>query len=79
MLISAAGVFFLLGNTDGVFISLVLGSLAFFLSVRTQVKGRLAEREAERMAQEESEAARNPVDEAIEEEAEPEGAVSASD
>ena len=45
--IAAAAVFFLLDNIDGVFISIVLGCLSFFLSVRTQVKGRLAIRDAE--------------------------------
>jgi len=40
-------------NTDGVFVASVLGAVAFFLSIRFQVKGRLATRNAERAASEE--------------------------
>lgn len=49
--VAAAAVFFILGNNDGVFISVVLACLSFFLIVRFQVKGRLAEREKEREAE----------------------------
>ena len=38
------------GNSDGAFISAVLGAVCFFLSVRVQVKGSLIEqREQERL------------------------------
>ena len=61
VLIATAAVFYILGNIDGVFISVVLGCLSYFLSVRVQVKGRLAEREARRAALEEyGEAAAEP-------------------
>lgn len=49
--VAAAAVFFFLGNIDGVFISIVFACLSFFLIVRFQVKGRLAEREREREAE----------------------------
>lgn len=39
-------------NGDGAFISAVLGAVAFFLSVRFQVKGRLQQRETERLKEE---------------------------
>ncbi len=61
LLIGAAAVFFLLNNFDGVFISIVLACLSFFLSVRTQVKGRLSNREMER---EREFASKQEVDEA---------------
>ena len=54
VLIASAAVFFYLGNIDGVFISIVLGCLSYFLSVRTQVKFRLAEREEMRALEEAS-------------------------
>jgi hypothetical protein len=53
----AAAYFLFTGNKDGAFISAVLGSVAFFLSVRFQVKARNTVREAEREAAYESEAA----------------------
>lgn len=53
VLIASSAVFYLYGNVDGVFISIVLGCLSYFLSVRAQVKGRLADREAARLEQEE--------------------------
>lgn len=56
VLIASAAVFFFLGNIDGVFISIVLGCLSYFLSVRTQVKARLAEREEMRALEEASRA-----------------------
>ena len=46
----AAAYFLWAGNKDGAFISAVLGCVAFFLSVRFQVKSRNAARESEREA-----------------------------
>ena len=48
----AAAYFLWAGNKDGAFISVVLGCVAFFLSVRFQVKARNQVREAEREAAE---------------------------
>lgn len=45
--VAAAAAFYYFGNMDGVFVCVVLACLSFFLSVRVQVKGRLAERERE--------------------------------
>jgi hypothetical protein len=45
ILIGVAAYFLWVGNKDGVFISAVLGAVAFFLSVRFQVKERLKQRE----------------------------------
>lgn len=42
-------------NGDGAFVTAVLGAVAFFLSVRFQVKSRLSEREIERLENEERE------------------------
>ena len=50
-LAGAAAYFFWFGNQDAGFISAVLGSVAFFLSVRFQVKERNRVREAEREAE----------------------------
>lgn len=47
ILIGIAAYFLWSGNTDGTFVAAVLGAVAFFLSVRFQVKGRLKERENE--------------------------------
>lgn len=47
ILIGVAAYFLWTGNTDGVFIAAVLGAVAFFLSVRFQVKERLKQRENE--------------------------------
>lgn len=47
ILIAVAAYFLWLGNTEGVFVSAVLGAVAFFLSVRFQVRERLKQREAE--------------------------------
>ncbi len=47
ILIGVAAFFLWRGNTDGVFISAVLGAVSFFLSVRFQVKERLKKREIE--------------------------------
>ena len=41
-------------NIDAVFVAAVLGAVSFFLSIRFQVKGRLAVREAERTSSEEA-------------------------
>lgn len=43
----SAAYFFFQGNTDGMFVSAVLGSVAFFLGIRSQVKARNRAREAE--------------------------------
>jgi hypothetical protein len=53
ILIGIAVFFWWQGNTDGLFISTVLGAVSFFLSVRFQVKDRLRQREAEREEEEE--------------------------
>ncbi|REJ79203.1 MAG: hypothetical protein DWQ47_00210 [Acidobacteria bacterium] len=42
--VAAAALFFYWGSMDGVFISIVLACLSYFLSVRFQVKARLEER-----------------------------------
>jgi len=55
VLAGAAAYFLFTGNRDGAFVSAVLGSVAFLLSVRFQVKARNAAREAEREAVEASE------------------------
>ncbi len=47
ILTGVAAFFLYRGNTDGVFISAVLGAVSFFLSVRFQVKERLKKREIE--------------------------------
>lgn len=44
---AAAGVLFWLGNSDGLFITAVLGAVCFFISIRFQVKGRNSRRAAE--------------------------------
>ena len=44
----AAAYFLWAGNKDGAFVSAVLGCVAFFLSIRFQVKARNSVREAER-------------------------------
>ena len=46
-----AAYFLWTGNRDGAFISAVLGSVAFFLNIRFQVKDRNRLREEERQAQ----------------------------
>jgi hypothetical protein len=55
VLAGAAAYFLLTGNRDGAFVAAVLGCVAFFLSVRFQVKARNTEREAEREAAQASE------------------------
>jgi len=52
ILAGVAGFLLWQDNIDGMFMAAVLGAVAFFLSIRFQVKGRLAEREAERLANE---------------------------
>ncbi len=47
ILAGTAAYFFWSGNKDGAFVSAVLGCVAFFLSVRFQVKERNRIREAE--------------------------------
>jgi len=47
ILIGVAAYFLWQGHKDGTFIAAVLGAVAFFLSVRFQVKGRLKLRETE--------------------------------
>jgi hypothetical protein len=56
ILAGVAAYFLWNSNGDGAFVSAVLGAVAFFLSVRFQVKGRLQEREAERLNEEERQA-----------------------
>lgn len=48
ILIGITAFFWWRGNADGLFISAVLGAVAFFLSIRFQVKGRLKQRESEK-------------------------------
>lgn len=55
ILAGIAAYFLWAGNKDGAFLAGVFGAVAFFLSVRFQVKGRLAEREEERIRREEAE------------------------
>ena len=47
-----AAFFLYKGDAEGTFVAAVLGAVSFFLSIRFQVKGRLQEREAERLEQE---------------------------
>ena len=47
ILIGVAAYFLWQENKDGTFIAAVLGAVAFFLSVRFQVKGRLKQKESE--------------------------------
>ena len=50
MLGAAAAYFLWVGNTDGAFVSAALGCVAFFLTIRAQVKERNRLREAEGQA-----------------------------
>lgn len=50
-----AGYFFWTGDRDASFIAAVLGSVSFFLSVRTQVAARNKIRESQRIAADETE------------------------
>ncbi len=56
ILAGVAAYFLWAGNYDGAFVSAVLGSVAFFLSVRFQVKERNRIRELERQMRKENEA-----------------------
>lgn len=47
ILIGVAAYFLWQGNKDGTFVAAVLGAVAFFLSIRFQVKGRLKQKESE--------------------------------
>ena len=47
ILAGIAAYFLWSGNTEGAFVSAVLGCVAFFLNIRFQVKDRNREREAE--------------------------------
>ncbi len=47
ILIGVAAYFLWTGNKDGTFVAAVLGAVAFFLSIRFQVKERLKQRENE--------------------------------
>ena len=44
---AVAALFFLYGNTDAMFVSVVLGAVSFFLSIRMQVRSRLKQRKDE--------------------------------
>ncbi len=48
VLIGIAAFFLWRGNNDGLFVSTVFAAVAFFLSIRFQVKDRLNKREIER-------------------------------
>ncbi len=52
ILIAVAAYFLWRGNNDGLFVSAVLSAVAFFLSIRFQVKERLNQREIERQNEE---------------------------
>ena len=54
ILAGIAAYFLWAGNGDGAFVSAVLGCVAFFLSIRFQVKERNRQREAEREAYDDS-------------------------
>ena len=54
VLAAVAGYFYWIGQRDYTFVAIVLGCLAFFLSIRFQVKERNKIRDAEREAQAES-------------------------
>lgn len=45
ILIGVAAYFLWQGSTDGMFVAAVLGAVAFFLSIRFQVKERLKQKE----------------------------------
>ncbi|HLA94366.1 MAG TPA: hypothetical protein VK612_01505 [Pyrinomonadaceae bacterium] len=55
ILAGVAAYFLWKGNKDATFVSIVLGCISFFLSVRFQVKARNQIREAERLAAEKGE------------------------
>jgi cellobiose-specific phosphotransferase system component IIC len=55
ILAGVAAYFWWQGYTDRAFAAAVFGAVSFFLSVRFQVRGRLDQREAERLEAEETE------------------------
>jgi len=44
VLLLSAGFFYWQGQTDAAFVAAVLGAVSFFISIRIQIKDRLAER-----------------------------------
>ena len=68
ILAGVAAYFLWQGNAERAFVTAVFGAVSFFLSVRVQVKGRLNQREAERLEAER----RREAEEIDEEEAEEE-------
>lgn len=56
ILAGVAAYFLWNSNDDGAFVAAVFGAVAFFLSVRFQVKDRLKQREIERLEEEETRA-----------------------
>ena len=52
ILVGVAAFFLFFARTDAAFISAVLGSVAFFLSIRFQVKERVEERDLRRLERE---------------------------
>lgn len=52
ILAGVAAYFLWQGNADRAFVAAIFGAVSFFLSVRVQVKGRLNQREAERLEEE---------------------------
>ena len=51
------------GNGDGAFISVVVGAVSFFLSVRFEVKDRVSQRDAERdLERDEADLSDKPVE-----------------
>lgn len=61
LLAGAAGYFLWTGNRDYGFVSVVLGALSFFLSIRFQVKERNRIRESQRLAAEAAENDEQPT------------------
>lgn len=57
ILATAAAYFLWAGNQDGLYICIVMGCVAFFLSIRVQVKRRNDIREAAIIARQDAEAA----------------------
>lgn len=55
ILIGVAAIFLWRGNYEGVFVSAVLGSVCFFLSVRFEVGKRVKMRESEKLREREEE------------------------
>jgi len=61
VLAGAAAYFLWIGQRDGAFVSVVLGCVAFFLSVRFQVKKRNEERAAAVLLEEQASAEGSPL------------------